>query len=66
MGFYELSNALCHHGASYLHEAGNIGSLHIVDVTVGLCAIFHAVLMDVVHDGVQAIIDFFSSPLETL
>ena len=37
-----LENTLSHHGVSYLHESGNVGTLDIVDVTVSLCTILHA------------------------
>jgi len=54
----ELDDALSHHGVSYLHEAGDVGALHVVDVAVSLLAIFHAVLVDIVHDGVQTVVNF--------
>ena len=48
----------------YLHEACDVGALHVVDVAVGLCAVFHTLLVDVVHDVVEFFVDFFGAPLQ--
>ena len=57
-----LHDTLRHHGLGYLHEACHIGSLHIVDIAVGLGAVLYAVGMNVLHDGVQALIYLLGSP----
>ena len=44
-----LEYALGHHGLGHLHEAGHIGTLHVVDVAVGLRAVLHAVGVNFVH-----------------
>lgn len=59
-------DALFHHGCGHLHEAGDIGALHIVEVTVGLLAVSHTLLMDGSHDLMQFGIDLLGSPLEVL
>lgn len=64
--FTGLEHALCHHGFGHLKETCNIGAFDVVDVAVGLCAIFHAVLMDVVHDAVQVVVNLLTCPLQTL
>ena len=45
-----LNNALSHHCVSYFHKPGNVGTLHIINVSVGFRAVFHALCMDAVHD----------------
>ena len=45
-GFWSLVDTLCKHGVGHLHEARDIGSLDVVDVTVGLCTILHTLLVD--------------------
>ena len=63
----ELSeNTLGHHGAGYLHKAGYIGALDIVDITVGLGAIFDTLLMNVAHDLLETGIDLLLAPGELL
>lgn len=57
-----LDNALTHHGMSHLHEAGDIRTLHVVDVTVRFCPIFYALCMDAVHDGMKFFIHFGCAP----
>lgn len=47
-----LNDTLCHHGAGHFHESGNVGSLHVVDVAVGLGSVFYALGMDILHDAV--------------
>ena len=37
-----LDYALGHHGIGYLDEASHVGTLHVIDVAVGACAILHA------------------------
>ena len=64
--FTGLEHALCHHGFGHLKETCHIGAFDVVDVAVGLCAIFHAVLMDVVHDAVQVVVNLLTCPLQTL
>ena len=35
-------HTLSHHGIGNLDEAGHVGTLHVVDVSVGTCTILHA------------------------
>ena len=61
--FYKcLYNALSHHSLGNLHEAGHVGTLHVVDVAVLLSTVLHAVLVNVVHDALQVVVDLFSRP----
>ena len=53
-----------HHGIGNLHEAGDIGTLHVVDIA-GLFAVFHALAVDVGHDLVQTLVNLFAAPGET-
>ena len=50
--FIVLNDALCHHGIGHLHESGNIGTLHVVNVAIGTSAILHTLFVDGVHDVV--------------
>ena len=45
-----LENALCHHGACHLHEAGDVSTLDIVDISVLLFAEECALVVDFSHD----------------
>ena len=58
--------ALCHDGLGYLEESGNVGTLDVVDVTVSLGAIFHAVFVDVIHDAVEIVVNLLTSPAQSL
>ena len=49
---------------SNFHEAGNISTLHIVDITIGFCSIFYALSMNSMHDSMQFFIYFCSTPAE--
>ena len=68
LGFAELSlhDALSHHSLGNLHEAGYISALDIVNIAVGLLAVLHAVLVDILHDSVQAVVNLFRGPAEAL
>ena len=55
-----LNHALCHHGLCHLHEACHVGTLHVVYIAVGLSAVLHAVLVDVLHDPVQLVVHLFA------
>ena len=61
-----LHDALSHHGLGNLEEAGYVGTLDIVDVAVGLGAILHAVVVNVVHDVMKLGINLFTAPAQTL
>lgn len=66
-GLYDLhAYALCHYGLGDLEESSDVGSLDVVDVSVGLGAIFHAVLVDVVHDAVEVVVNLLASPAKPL
>ena len=41
-----VDKSLTHHGMSHLHEAGDIRSLHVVDVAIRFCPIFYALSMN--------------------
>ena len=55
-----LNHALCHHGLCHFHEACHVGTLHVVYIAVGLSAVLHAVLVDVLHDPVQLVVHLFA------
>ena len=57
-----LYNSLRHHGVSDLHEAGDVGTLDIVDIAIGLLAILDALLMDGRHNLVQLLVDLSFTP----
>lgn len=57
-----LDYALCHHGFSYFHETGDVGAFDIIDISVGFCAVFDAVAVDVFHYEVQAMVNFLCRP----
>ena len=59
-------DALCHHGAGHLHEAGHVGTAHVVDSAVFALAILHTLGMDVFHDAVETLVDLLSAPREVL
>ena len=61
-----LENALSHHCLGNFHEAGNVCTLNIVDIPVGFCAVFHASGVDVAHDVVELLVNFFGCPVKTL
>ena len=44
-----LHNSLRQHGLGDLHEAGDVGTLHIVDV-VAFLTVLHALLVNALHD----------------
>lgn len=48
-----LYDSLSHHSVSYFHESGYVSTLHIVDITIGFCTVFHASFVDVLHDALQ-------------
>ena len=58
-----LHNALRHHGVGNLHEAGDVSTLHVVDVAV-LLTILHALTVDVRHDAVQLFVNLCTSPCD--
>ena len=57
-------DALAHHCVCYLEEASDVGTLHVVDVTVSLCTVLYAVLVDVGHDHMEHLVHFLCAPLE--
>lgn len=61
-----LDNTLSHHSLGNLDEACHVSTLHVVDVTVGLSSVLHAVLVNVVHDALQIVVNFLSCPAQTL
>ena len=60
-----LHYALCHHGIGHFHETCDIGSLDIVDVSVGLFAILDTLFMDVVHNLMELLVHFCFAPAQS-
>src|SRR5690606_15575063 len=60
-----LYDALCQHGIGYFHKAGNIGSFHVIYITILLATILNARFMNIVHDLMQLGIHFFPSPIQS-
>ena len=56
-----LHNSLCHHRTCHLHEPGDIGALHVIDV-VALLAMCHALVVDIAHNLVQTRVDLGCRP----
>ena len=50
------------HSLSHFHKASDVGTLHIVDISVGLRAVFDALLMDIAHDGMQTCVNLIGRP----
>jgi len=63
---YGLDDTLCNHSFSYAHETSDVGTLDIVDVTISLAAVLNAHVIDVVHDGMEVLVDLFSGPVAVL
>ena len=63
--FYELDDTLSEHSLCDLHKAGDVSTLHIVDVTISLRAVLDALLVDGRHDVVELLINLLSTPVET-
>ncbi len=61
-----LDDALSNHSVSNTHETSEVSTLDIVDGAVSLAAVFHALSIDVVHDGMEVLVDLFSSPVAVL
>ena len=60
----ELDDSLLEHSLSDLHEAGNVGTLDIVNMTVCLCTELNASLVDALHDEVQLVVNFLCGPAD--
>ncbi len=56
-----LHHPLRHHGVGYFHEAGDIGSFHVVDV-FSVFAMRHALLVNIAHDLVQPLVHLLVTP----
>ena len=54
----KLDDTLLEHSLSHLHEAGNVRTLNIVNMTVGLSTELNAGLVDALHDVVQLLVHF--------
>ncbi len=63
-GGYGLDDTLLEHSLGNFHEAGDVRTLHVVDVAVGLLAVFNASLVDALHDGVEPFVHFLARPGE--
>ena len=60
-----LDDTLSHHGFGHLEETSHIGTTYIVDIAIRLCAILHAVLMNVAHDHLQTLVNLLTRPAQT-
>ena len=56
---YFLNNTLVEHGVGHFQESGHVGTLNIVDISILVFAVFHTSAMDIFHDLVQALVNFF-------
>ena len=63
---FGLDDTLSNHGFSNAHEAGDVGTLDVVDGTVSLLTVLDAHVIDVIHDGVEVLVDLFSGPVAVL
>ena len=63
---YRSDYSLLHHGVGHLHETGDIGALHVVEIAVGLHAILLALRVNLSHDLMEFGVDFCSGPLQML
>ena len=52
-----LHDSLLKHCTGNFHEAGDIGTFDIVDITVRLSAIFHTSLVNVRHNAVEFLVN---------
>lgn len=56
-------HALCHHRAGNLHEAGYVGTPHVVDkIRTFLLTVFHTLLVDVLHDTFELLVNLLGAP----
>ena len=60
----KLYNTLLKHGLCHLHEASDIRTFHIVDSAIGLATELHTLLVDRLHDMVEACIYLLCGPRE--
>ena len=60
----DLDYSLLKHCLCYLHEAGDVRTLHVVDVAVRLGSVLHASLMDVGHDSMELLINLGRAPAD--
>ena len=58
---YRLDYTLREHGVRHLHEPGDIGAFHVVDV-IAFLAVPDTILMDGDHDIVKPLLDFLARP----
>jgi len=59
-----LDDSLLKHCLCNLHEAGDVRTLDVVDVTVRLCTVLHASLVDIRHDRMELIVNFCRTPAD--
>ena len=55
-------DSLPHHCVGHFHESCNVGTFHIIDITVIFSTIFYALGMDVTHDLMEMFVHFFGTP----
>ena len=59
-----LDGTLLEHCLRDLHEAGDVGALHIIDGAVRTGSVLDALLVDAFHDPVKLVVDFLCGPAE--
>lgn len=59
-----LDDTLLEHSSSDFHEAGDVGTFDIVDMTVWLSTVFDACFVDALHDEVELVVYFLSRPAD--
>lgn len=59
-----LDSALLKHSGSDLHEAGDIGSLHIIYRAVSLRTVLDTSLVDGIHDEMEFLVDLLAAPAD--
>lgn len=59
-----LNYSLLEHCLSNLHEAGDVGALDVVDITVWLSTVLHTSLVDVRHDAMEFLVYLSRSPAD--
>ena len=64
MAILKLYDTLCHHCFCNFHEACNISTFDVVDITIFIGPVFDALLVNTVHNLVQTSINICFTPGE--
>ena len=59
-----LNDALGQHSVGNFNEAGDVGAFNVVDPAI-FFTLVHAGVVDVLHDAVQALVNFTGGPIQT-